>query len=222
MERQKNYGSQSLNLNSTFSQRWAYLVLADRGCDGHAEESDGHANAAPDVGRSAPSRDGGDVLLPEVDDRLDQERTHERSGVTDDLEDTTEPEVASEHVVERPRKARLLAPVDLAPLRFESGAALTVTASAVASKSLHGPLRAFVDAGLDLTVDKARIPIVGCLDAGCPCCIELCTEVSGLTAGVHLPEVGRLEGALVSEALEWYKVRVDSTYANENDVPLWD
>lgn len=124
------------------------------------------------------------------------------------LEDAPEPERPTDRIIQRPRETRLPHPVLLAPPRLQLFSALPVPAPTPPlplplSDSLKTPLRALGETGLDLAAGQAGVPVLGGGDAAGPRGVELVAEDAGLAGGVHRPEVGGLEGALVAERLRW-------------------
>lgn len=131
---------------------------------------------------------------------LCEDWAHELRSVADDLEGAAKPEVEAEDIIQRPREAGLLSAANLAPLFFQRGAALTV--GSLTAQSLNGPFDALGEGRSDFALGKAGVPFVRGFHATRPCLIELVAESSGFARFVHFPEVGGLEGALVTQALD--------------------
>lgn len=117
------------------------------------------------------------------------------------LERAARPERPAKYVIQCPREARLLPPVLFAPLL------LPLCPSPTKARACQEPLRARPSAWLDLTGRKARVPLVCLLDAPRPCRIELRPKVAGLARLIHLPQVRRLQCALVAERLKCISLR---------------
>ena len=182
-------------------------MLADTCRHGRAQKADSHARSAAEAGRCLARGDSCGVLFAEVDDCLDENGPHELRSVADNLEAASEPEVAAEHVVERPREACLLPAANLTPLSLEGVTPFVVGAlTLTASEGLHGPLGAAKDAWRNFSSFKTSVPVGGGFDTTRPGGVELRSEYTGLATLVHFPQVGRLKGSLVSEALDEWSV----------------